>query len=798
MRPRTYFAALVLLPIFTAQACGPDFFPDVFVRKLRPDNPKQFAEGKLGILLPTFPRADLAVAFRYLNGGALASSERTAYQPIYTENEPEFLQQWDAEDTARAKYKPPSQTWSVVSIAYAPTPAEIDQDRSVAVQTAGGYTYQSQYLNCNDNAFETAVATLRARAKTWGEKSPELADWVKAQNAVFTNCDGKQPAMPAPAPPGSSALLQQDRAYQIAAAEFYAGHFDDARKSFAAIGQDANSPWRGLAQYLIARTLVRQAFLGANSNPSATDTFDPALMQQAAVQLRALLKDTPPGISRHAIQSQLDLVRIRIEPNARVRELAAALSGPATDPGYQQHLADLTWYLDNTLDGKPVREDTGDYSFMTPDQRKADLTPPPAQIAAAFSKEYVDLASLRSTAPLVDWLITWQSPAKEAAAHAVERWNSTHDLYWLVAAIAKATETDPAAPGLVSAAAQVPAASPAWESLTYHRVRLLIALGRSPEARDLLDQITPQLQSGGRDSTINAFRGLRMRAADTLNDLLLYAPQKVLLAQSESQSSLRECRDVMKNPKRVYDCIPKAGPMQFSDDAAGFLNTQAPLNTLAGIATSTALPDQLRRAVAMMAWTRAVLLKDDAAAARLFPLLPPRLQQQAGPGTGFRPVVTLVRNPGLRPFLDAGTQRSYSYDFVESYADNWWCADFQGGVYSETSAPVKKETVALLTEAERRQGELETASLLKQDGAAVYLGGYVLAYATSHPKDPAVPESLYLVLRMIRYGCDRWSDTPDQNARADKIAAIKKGASSLLRQRYAASPWTKKSAPFAG
>jgi hypothetical protein len=789
----------MLMPILSAQACGPDFFPDVFVHKLRPDHPKQFAQGKLGILLPTYPREDLIVAFRYLNSGTLSPSERAAYQPLYTENEPEVEQQWKSEDVARDKYAPPSQTWSVVSIKYAPTPAKIEQDRSITVKTSGGWAFQSQYLNCTDNAFATAISTLHSREKTWGEKSHELTDWVKAQNVVFSNCTAKDQALPAAVPPGSSALLKADRAYQIAAAGFYAGHFDDARKAFETIGQDATSPWRGIAQYLVARCLVRQAFFAKpNSDPAPVATFDPTLMKQAATVLRALLKEKPPGISVHAIQNELDLVRLRTEPNARVRELSTALSGPKTDPDYDQHLADLTWFLDANFDNKAVREDTSQEQFLTPDQLRSDTVLTAAQLSEQFRKTYIQFAQLRASAPLVDWLVTYQSPAREAAAHALDKWKTTHDVLWLVPAIAKASEKDADAPELIQAAEQVPVDSPARETLTYHRARLLIGLGRSQEARSVIDQVMPQLQASGRDSSVNAFRGLRMRAATDLNEFLAYAPQKILLKQSESQASLDECVEVTRNPKRQYDCKKEVSPTQFSADTASFFNTQASLKTLADVATSSELPDQLRRSVAMMAWVRAVLLKDDAAAARLFSLLPEKLQQQAGSGTGFRPVVAIVRNPGLRPFLDSGVQRSYSYDFVESYADNWWCPNFEGGSFSTTAAPLEKKPVSLLTQEQRSEGEQETARLMKQESASVYLGSQVLAYATDHPKDPDVPESLYLVLRMIRYDCNRWDATPAQKLEATKIEAIQRGVARLLRQRYAASPWTKKSAPFAG
>lgn len=71
----------VVFPFISVQACGPFFFDDVFVRSLRPDHPKLFAQGKLGVLLPTYPRADLTVAYRYLNGGSLTAEEQQAYKP---------------------------------------------------------------------------------------------------------------------------------------------------------------------------------------------------------------------------------------------------------------------------------------------------------------------------------------------------------------------------------------------------------------------------------------------------------------------------------------------------------------------------------------------------------------------------------------------------------------------------------------------------------------------------------------------------------------------------------------------
>ena len=778
---------LVFMSLFTAQACGPDFYPDVFVRKLRPDRPREFAAGKLGVLLPSFPRADLTVAFRYLNGGALSPAEQQAYQPTYAYNEPEWMQSWNQEDAEAKKTVDPAESWAALRARYAASAPKVEQEQSFAVKGPGKWIYAEYYQNCQADAFRAAFLTLQSRANIWGEKSPDLADWLKGQDVVFSNCQAKNLSLPSVVSAGSSALLKADRAYQVAAAEFYAAHFEDARKAFEAIGQDASSPWKGLARYLAARCLVRQAFLSGSSDPGeAMAGFDPAIMRQAAGLLESLLKQKPSGISVQAIQNELDLVRLRIEPTARLHELATALAGPKDDPAYSQHLQDLTWYLNAQLDQSAVREDFEAYS------RESHLE--------SFSKTYLDLKPLRSSAPLVDWLVTFQSPAKEAKDHALAEWTKTHELYWLVAAIAKATEKDADAADLVAAAEQVKPDSPAWESLTYHRLRLLIALGREQEARSLLDQLLPQVKAGGRDSSLNAYLGLRMSASANLNEFLTYAPRKVLVSSSESQSSLNECLYVMKNPRRQYGCAKETNSTQFSADAVGFFNAQAPLATLADVATSTTLPGELRRSVAMMGWVRSVLLKDTAAAARFFPLLPEKLQQQAGAGTGFHALLAIVRNPGLRPYLDAGVQRSYSYDFVESYSDNWWCKDWGANDFRVYATPLKQEPVAFLPAAQQAEGQRQTAELLDQGTAEVNLGSQVLAYANAHPADTDVPESLYLVLRMIRYGCNHtgYGDSPEAKDQGGRIDAIRKEAARLLRQRYLASPWTRKAAHNVG
>jgi hypothetical protein len=137
-----------------------------------------------------------------------------------------------------------------------------------------------------------ATVTLEDRAAKWGKKSPWLVDWIHAQDTVFANCTGTAvPASPGTTPSDSPALLQADRAYQSAAAAFYAGQDDAARSQFEAIAHDLQSPWHGWGQYLAARAVVRKAFaMGSKTDPWSAElaSFDMKTMQEAQAMLEAL------------------------------------------------------------------------------------------------------------------------------------------------------------------------------------------------------------------------------------------------------------------------------------------------------------------------------------------------------------------------------------------------------------------------------------------------------------------------------------------------------------------------------
>src|SRR6266404_2630672 len=220
------------------QACGPFFTDAIFVYSKHPDLPfEKFAAGRLGVLRTGWARSYLVAAYRNLAGISLSETEARAIKGVWDDrlnlgwesNDDQWIKKW-----TEARKKVPGLA----------APPEIKAYRN----REKPHEYES-YLNCQQDAFENAEATLNERIKTFGADSPGIKSWVGAQDLVFANCgEGKQ--IPEVAVPDADPLIRADRAYQIAAANFYATNFDKARQQFDSIAQDKSSPWRDKTGYL--------------------------------------------------------------------------------------------------------------------------------------------------------------------------------------------------------------------------------------------------------------------------------------------------------------------------------------------------------------------------------------------------------------------------------------------------------------------------------------------------------------------------------------------------------------------
>src|SRR5690606_30633004 len=169
------------------------------------------------------------------------------------------------------------------------------------------------FVNCLPDSFRTAAETLANRIGRYGT-SPEVAEWVKGQDAVFANCS-ENTELPNAITDGPQ-WLRHDRAYQIAAAKFYRTEFESARAGLDAIAADKSNPWSKTARYVAARTFIRQASLiPASEDPALADAEEArrkAFLQQADERLRSVIDDPEMSAMHSSAVGLLGLVRFRM------------------------------------------------------------------------------------------------------------------------------------------------------------------------------------------------------------------------------------------------------------------------------------------------------------------------------------------------------------------------------------------------------------------------------------------------------------------------------------------------------
>jgi hypothetical protein len=452
---RAALAVALVVPLLWAsrgEACGPHCNEEVAREEL-----KECLTGELGDLSLRSPRCR-ALGFLRLNGKGLSSAEQ---ELIGKALEVTPFYQWD--------YPLPWREAREKLVPELGPLAEITTDASF-----GDY---NSYSNCLPGAFEMAAKTLEARVARFGAKSPEVAAWVAAQDRVFQNCPAPAaPVLPEPAPQDAPPLVQADRAYQTAAAYFYAGALDEALTRFDAIAQDEASPWRKWARLVAVRTVIRQATLTPRDEAAMN-----ALFEKARERAVAIVKD--PAMK---------------ELNRQTRS--------------------LTWFLDFRL--RPEKQHTllGRVLLEKPDEN--------------FGLAFRDFFTLRmhqeerrKWKPSTDELSVFLDSfgAKDGYATARDAWKRTKSTAWLAAALSRAKAGDAGLEELLAASASVPRESPAYVTLHTARARMAVEAGKWDEARA---EVLPLLEAGAATlppETAAALAGFLLDSARSLEEWAKYA-----------------------------------------------------------------------------------------------------------------------------------------------------------------------------------------------------------------------------------------------------------------------------------
>jgi hypothetical protein len=771
-----------------------------------PDRPySAFLDGKLGIVSGQLRIRHLVVAYDMLSGRGLTPSEQKA--AVDVDRFYNFGEAYKPGPDVTAPADPSARNaWNATSV-----------ERAVP-----GAPYET-FTNCLDDTFVHANTTLaNLRAKYGKPDSAEIQDWIAGQAAVFSNCsDGHSSqfqyptppppppgVMPNPAPAGAPLWLRQQRAYQIAAAQFYALDYDSALAGFRAISADKASPLAPLARYVEARVLIRKSVVPYNFNSATTKdssntrTLTLTGLTQARDYLQTLLRD--PAMTPYHTQSQhlLDYVMVRLDPAAQADELARRLSAPPRktanadlDTDYRQNVIDLT-YAYNSL---PL------YSPAFPAKGTAPVDP---------------------KSPLLRWINDLSGQInpdigttvnrvynRDPAAHtqdALALWRSTHQPQWLTAALIDARPGNPGIADLIDAARTVPPDSAAWATDTYHRLRLQYAVAPRADGSsgpyNEVAALMPTIERTQPRSTISLFADLESSLTPTLDLFLKTAPRITAhtiqeepgegftasgsnLEYAASQTPVTLCGVNLNAPDTPH----------FDASVALIFNQRMPLHLLSEAALSPALPNNLRFQLAHMAWTRALLLDDAATARSLAPYLAqcqPAFktwldQYNAAKTSDERHVLghlALMRFTSTEPTVRVGSERDFAaYD---SFRDNWWCDADNSGQTSPPqpkpallfSQPIVPATIEpdppFLTAADRAAAEKEIATLQKTPGASDYFAQQALDWVKAHPDDPHNADLLGFAMRVVRNAC-----------RDDATKDLSHQLFDTIHRRYPKSEW---------
>jgi hypothetical protein len=605
-------------------------------------------------------------------------------------------------------------------------------------------------VSCFPNAYRNSAATLRARIADHGANSPLVRDWVIGRDAVLLNCLTDSP-LPDELP-NAPAWLKADRAYQIAAAYFYRLDYAAAERLFAEIGRDASSPWQKTARYLVARCAVH----------AAIEDKTPKLIADAQQAIDAVATDPELGEYRVEAPKLASLLAFATRPQGRARELERALLAPDLPNALAIELRDFL-----------LLERTG--------ARHTDL--------GAWIYDIDVLTAGR------------EENVAAAKADALSRWRERRSLPWLVAALMHLSSGDDDVAAAIAASRAIEASSPAYYTLAWHRLRLLIGENRQEEARAELDQILD-----GRplpEGVENLMRYHRTKLARDVDEFVRFALRRgeFVMYLPDPRTKLDATALPLKSTNLSGDFAPnlkwrtelfQPNPRYFDEDAAAVVSAFMPLPMMARVAQSDRLPPNMQRDVALAVWTRAVLLEDAEIANSVAPIVARHFPQFGAGWRAYQSAATpqqkkieaalLLRLPGASPWLGSGLGYPYMRDRIGLTATRWWqgAPDAQDDVTlcNDCALPLQLAAPAFITSQDRDRTRNDVKRLRQLPGAPAYLGAIILGWANAQLRDPRVPEALYLVVRATRYG--------------QKDTETSKAAYLLLHNRYRRNPWTAK------
>lgn len=300
-------------------------------------------------------------------------------------------------------------------------------------------------------------------------------------------------------------------------------------------------------------------------------------------------------------------------------------------------------------------------------------------------------------------------------------------------------------------------------------------------------------------SAVNQFKALGLTLARNLDEYLKYALRFPVALDGDvypDQFNNPYMQKVAAGPLDEFQS--RAAQALFDDDSATVIDHWLPLSMLKEIARNPRLQAPLRARVAMSAWVRSIVLGDQASARELAsmvsgltpelkPSLDAWLAAKPGDSERFEAALIILRNPGMRPYVQSGLGRLASVDKMDPFRDNWWPAIIppvqptptasNGVTVSPIPAP---KYPSFLPVDERTSADREWTGW-SAIGGSEFLCTEALRHADVSPADERIPEALSRCISAVHFS--------PSNERCDALA---ESAFHLLSRRYAKSVWAQK------
>ena len=208
----------------------------------------------------------------------------------------------------------------------------------------------------------------------------------------------------------------------------------------------------------------------------------------------------------------------------------------------------------------------------------------------------------------------------------------------MLTALVKAQPSSPRLARLLQAASKVPRDDPSFPTVAYDLIRLKAALGQTDEARTQLDEIISSQTRVLPVSARNQFLEQRLHMANGLDEFVKSAQRTpVTFLRFGTYGKIRELLEINKsfwNPnntevtKAEFDrardedykpLLPWDDRFSFDYETADIFNWHFSAQVLAEASRNPNLPDYLQQNLVAVAWTRAIVLDNDALARKIAP-----------------------------------------------------------------------------------------------------------------------------------------------------------------------------------